>query len=49
MINEVAGPTQTEVAKALDFRRQLGLDQSDAVDLDDDLRERLETLGYLDN
>jgi arylsulfatase A-like enzyme len=49
LINEVAGPTQTEVAKALDFRRQLGLDQSDAVDLDDDLRERLETLGYLDN
>lgn len=49
LIDEVAGPMQVEVAKALELRSRLGLDSSDAVDLDDDLRERLEALGYLDN
>ncbi|MGB5658852.1 MAG: sulfatase [Thermoanaerobaculia bacterium] len=49
LIDEVAGPMQAEVAKALELGSRLGLDSSDAVDLDDDLRERLEALGYLDN
>ena len=49
LINEVAGPLQMEVSRALDFRLQVNLELSDAVDLDDDLRERLEALGYLDN
>ena len=46
---EVAGPVQAEVAKALELRARLGLDGSDPVELEDDLRERLEALGYLDN
>jgi hypothetical protein len=49
LIDGVAGPMQVEVAKALELGSRLGLDSSDAVDLDDDLRERLEALGYLDN
>ncbi len=49
LINEIEGPVQTELAKALELRARLGLDQSAPVELDDDLRERLEALGYLDN
>lgn len=46
---EVAGPVQAELARALEFRARLGLDRSDPIDLEDDLRQRLEALGYLDN
>ena len=45
----VAGPMQAELAKAQELRSLLGLDSSDEVDLDEDLRQRLEALGYLDN
>jgi arylsulfatase A-like enzyme len=47
--DEVAGPVQAELARAVKLRARLGLDGSDPVDLEDDLRERLEALGYLDN
>ena len=49
LTDEVAGPMQAELAKAQELRSLLGLDSSDEVDLDEDLRQRLEALGYLDN
>ena len=49
MTEEVAEPVQKELARALDFRARLGLDGSEPVVLDEDLRERLQALGYLDN
>lgn len=49
LTDEVGGPMQAELAKAQELRSLLGLDSSDEVDLDEDLRQRLEALGYLDN